>query len=109
MGSFMSGTLSGSGRVAITGGGGPYIDIFAHLLSPGRTEFLNTDDPAKLLHAGYYGLGWDAPGSGTTTVNWFKYLDFEREVIAFAALTAYGDYLVWHMEGGATIEVGLDW
>lgn len=108
MPTFNSGTLSGEG-LAVLPSGGPFVDIFVVLETDANIQFLSGSPLRRLMHAGWYGLCYDNAGVDPSLMCWWKYLEFDGELIALSPMQIFADHLIWHLAAGVEIHIGVDY
>lgn len=77
------------------------------IVTPGPlTEYRSNTNPKRVMHVGWIALGQLFGDGPDKSVNWFKYVEFERENVTFDVLKLM-HHLIWHVEAGTTLHVAV--
>ena len=104
-------TVTGEGKQSFGGNVNIiYCNTWVSVL--GATQVLSNGAPKRIMHAGWWGLGYDTgvfPSSTVAILRW-KYLEFESESIVFATFQGGPincDHLYYHLAPGVTCKFFL--
>jgi hypothetical protein len=104
-------TLTGSGRSALAATT-VLKEIQWYISTPGRTQFTNTAAPRRVMHAGWFALGYHnftANGGTSESVMWWRYIDFEMVDYILPLSLVFGDSLWYALGNGVTVKTTVYW
>ncbi len=84
-----------------------FVNVWVDTLA--NTQLLSNASPQRIMHAGWFGLGYAAGvfTSAPPSINWWKYLEFESESL-YLPRAAGGavncDTFYWRLNTGVTMQ-----
>lgn len=104
-------TIAGEGATAVAFTA--YVkEIVGRISVAGLTQYLGTVSPRRVMHAGWFGIGYAGQvldGVTISTVTWWQYIEVEYFDIILPVSTVFGDHVYYRMGSGVTARMDFFW
>jgi len=100
--------ISGMGSATIIGGSYT-VAIINVTVEGGKTEELDANLIPRITRVGYIAIcaSWD--DASVKYVEWWKWIDFAREIVVFNPAIGFADTVEWNLYPGTTVYLQLEY
>lgn len=100
--------VSGVGSATINGG--QYtVAVLQVQIEGGQTQELDAAPIPRMARVGYVALGASFDDPNVKNIEWWKWVDFKRELIYLPSNVAFSDTFMWNLYPGTTLYVQLEY